>query len=196
MHIRIGHIYLGPEHHRTLLELTVVHTLKQFKVFLYRTIAVRAVLTGFGRRTLLRGNLFARLLIHISLSFTDHPFGKVEKLREIIRSIIKTVFPIISEPMDVPLYCLHIFSVLLLRVSVVKTQIACASELFSRTEVHNESLGMAYVQVSVGFRRKACIEPASVFASLQIGLYLLLYEVEAVLIDDGLVFNFSHNLFV
>ncbi len=55
---------------------------------------------------------------------------------------------------------------------------------------------MAYVQVSVGFRRKTCIEPASVFASLQIGLYLLLYEVEAVLIDDGLVFNFSHNLFV
>ena len=50
------------------------------------------------RRTFLLGDLLRRLLVHVCLTLFYKPDGEIEELFEIIRGVIKAVFPVISEP--------------------------------------------------------------------------------------------------
>ena len=95
--------------------------------------------------------------------------------------------------MDVALDCLYIFVVLLLRISVVEAQIACATEFLGSSEIHDKGLGMTYVEVSVGFRREAGIKTAAVFAISKVLLNLLFNKVKTAFIHYGLIQYLAHK---
>ena len=81
--------------------------------------------------------------------------------------------------MDVALDGLHVLGVLFLRVGVVEAEVAGAAEALGCSEVHDEGLGVADVQVAVRLGREAGVEASAVAALLEVALDFLLYEVEA-----------------
>lgn len=176
VHIAVSHINLGAEHHGAVGKLAAVHTLEKVKALLGRAVAVRAVGARSGRRPLLAGNLFGRLFVDVGLSFADETYGKVVELLEVVRRIVE-VFPLVAEPFNVFLYRVDIFNVLLHGVRVVETQVADAAETFGNSEVHTYGLCVANVQVSVRFRREACLHAAVVHALAHVVVYYLLYEI-------------------
>ena len=79
-------------------------------------------------------------------------------------------------------------------VGVVEAQVAHASVGGRDAEVQANGLGVADVQVAVGFGREAGLYPAVVLALLQVVLYYLFDEVQALLFACRLFgFHFCHN---
>ena len=163
VHVRIGHVNLGTEHHLAILYLATLHSLEETQVLLDRTIAERRSYTRFGRRTFLFGYLLGSLLVHISLTLLDKTDSQVIELLEVIRSIID-IAPTESEPSDILLDGIDVFYIFLDRVGVIETEVADAVVFLGDTEVHAYSFDVADMQVTVRLRRKTCLNTSVVHA--------------------------------
>ena len=97
VHVRVGHVELGAQHHTALNSLRSVHLVKQFEVLLNWTVAVGRVGSGSSRSALLLCNLLSSLLIDVCVSVLDHPDGKLPQLVEVVGSVVY-VAPLESEP--------------------------------------------------------------------------------------------------
>ena len=144
MHVRVGHIYLGAKYHLTFFYFTVVHLFEKSQTFFYRTVTVRTFYSGLCRSTFLGGNFLRSLFVNISLAFFNKANGKVPQLLEVVGSII-FVSPLISQPLNVFLYCFYIFYIFLGRVCIVEAQVAYTSIFLGDTEVHADGLSVAYM---------------------------------------------------
>ena len=101
--------------------------------------------------------------------------------------------PAEAKPLDVLLDGFDIFRVLLLRIRVVKTQIADTAIFLRNAEIHADCFGMADVEVAVGLRREACLQTPVVFSGFQVGLNYLFDKVQTFLVfrcNNALVFHF------
>ena len=192
VHVGVGHVYLGAQHHGTFFYLATVHLLEQLQIFFNRAVAVRTFRTRLGRCTFLCRYFFRRLFVDVSLAFLDEADGKVPKLLEIIRCII-FVAPLVAQPLDILLDGFYVFHVFLRGVGVVETQVAYASVSGCDAEIKADGLGMSDVQVSVRLRREACLHSASIFTVAQVVFYNLLNEVQAFLFACFFVFQFCHT---
>ena len=67
-HVFVRHVNFRTENMRGLWELAGLHTLKQFKVLLWRTIAKWTIYTWFPRCTFLIGHVCCRLVVNVSLA--------------------------------------------------------------------------------------------------------------------------------
>ncbi|CDA44408.1 putative uncharacterized protein [Prevotella sp. CAG:5226] len=103
------------------------------------------------------------------------------------------VAPFEAQPFNVLLDGFDVFSVLLLGVRIVKTQVAHTSKLLCYAKVHANGFGMANVQVAIGFGWKTCLQAAPVLAFLQVVGHNLLNKVQAFLLSAFAIFNFCHN---
>ena len=177
VHVRVGHINLGTEHHLAILYLAALHGFEQAQVFLDRTVAIRRSHTGFGRRTFLLGYLLGRLLIHVGLTLLDETDGEVVELLEVVGSVID-IAPTETQPADVTLDGFYIFGVLFGRVGVVETQVADAVVFLCDTEVHANSLDVADVQVAVRLRRKTRLDTSVIHSLCEVFFYDLLNKIE------------------
>ena len=126
VHVRVGHVNLGAEHHGAFFNLARVHLPEKLQVLLDGAVAVGAFRARLGGRAFLGGNLFGSLLVHVGFAFLDEADGEVPQLLEVVRSIV-FVPPLVSQPADVFLDGLDVFHVLLRRVGVVEAQVAHAS---------------------------------------------------------------------
>ena len=77
VHVRVGHVDLGAQHHLAILYLAALHSLEETQVLLDRSVAIRRGYTGFGRRTFLFGDLLGRLLIDVGLTLLDKADSQV-----------------------------------------------------------------------------------------------------------------------
>ena len=68
--------------------------------------------------------------------------------------------PIEAQPVDILLNRVYIFCIFLHRIGVVKTQVGLATILLCQSEINADRLGMADVQVAVGFRRETGLDSA------------------------------------
>ena len=84
MHVGIGHVNLGTQHHGTLFNFTTVHLLEEFQVLLNRTVAVGAIDTRLRRCTLLLGNLLRGLFVDVGFALLDQLDGKLPQLGEVV----------------------------------------------------------------------------------------------------------------
>ena len=187
VHVVGGHVNLGSQHHGAFVELSAVHALEQVDVFLHGAVAEGGGRAGFGGRALLGGYLLAGLLVDVCLAFAYQALCQLEQLREIVGGVVEAVAPVIAQPVDVFLDGLHVFGILLLGVGVVETEVARAAELFGRSEVHDESLGVSDVEVAVGLGRKTGVEASAVLAGGQVVYYFLLHEAEACLVRGAVL---------
>ena len=87
----------------------------------------------------------------------DQFFGGQVIHAEIVRSVAQAV-PVEAQPAHVVLDGAHVFGVFARRVGVVQAQVADAAKLGGHAEIQADRLGMADMQVTVGFRRKAGLD--------------------------------------
>ena len=125
------------------------------------------------------GYFLAALVINICFALTYKALCQGIQLRKVVRSIILTVAPVEAKPMNVFAYRIYVLDIFLDGVGVVKAQVAGAAEFFGYAEVHTYSLGMAYVQVAVGFGGEARVQASVVFAGLQVVIYYLFDKVHS-----------------
>jgi len=92
--------------------------------------------------------------------------------------------PVVAEPAHVGLDRLNVLELLDRGVGVVEAQVTAAGELERAAEVHDDRLGVADVQVTVGLRRKARDDPAAVLAGLLVRGHPLLDEVWRLVVRD------------
>ena len=163
VHVRVGHVDFGSQDHRALLNLATVHLEEEGHVLLDRPVAVGAVRARLGRRAFLGCDLLGRLLVDIGLAFLDQADGEVPELLEIIGRIVD-VLPVEAQPLDVLLNGLDVFHVLLCGVCIIKTKVADAAVTLGDAEIHADRLGMANVQIAIGFGRESGLYPSSVLA--------------------------------
>src|SRR5262245_31157900 len=100
------------------------------------------------------------------------------QLLEIIRRVIEMPAPVETEPAHIALDCVDVFLLLLGGIGVIKAQVAAAPIVLRYTEVEAARLGVADVQVAVGFGRKAR-DDRLVSPRLEVGLVDVANEVAA-----------------
>ena len=174
-HVRMRHVDLSTKHQCAWLALTAIHEFKQLQVFLHRAIAEWAVSTRTGGGTLLLGNHLCTLLVHIGTSLLDEPYGKVPKLLEVIAGVVD-VSPLESQPLDIVLDALDVFSILLDGVGVVETKVALTIVFLGQPEVDGDSLGVSDVQIAIGLWWETGLHSASVLTLCQVVDHLLFNE--------------------
>ena len=180
MHVGRSHVYLGTENHLARFHVAAVHLTEQAQRFLSGAVTVGAVRTSLRGGSLLLGYLLARLFVHVGTPLQYAPLGKVPEVLEIVAGIAYLA-PFEAQPLDVALYGFYIFCIFFLGIRVVHAEVAHAAELLGNAEVNSNGLGMSYVQVSVRFRRKACLQSSAVLSFFQVLDYNLLDEVQAFL---------------
>ena len=74
---------------------------------------------------------------------------------------MRFAFPFKTQPAHILLDGINVFHVFLHRIGIVKAQIALAAEIPGKAEVDADGLGVADVQVPVGFGRKARVHSAA-----------------------------------
>ena len=190
-HVGVSHVYLSSQHEGAGDGLAAIHEAEQAQAFLCRTVAEGAVGAGLRGSALLLGYHLGALLIDVSPTLHDEPFGKVPKLLEVVAGI-EDVVPLEAEPLDVVLDALYVLGVLLRGVRVVETEVACAAILLGNAEVQRNGLGMTDVQVAVRLGREARLDASAVKTFRQVLLHFLLYEVEALLFLDVTVDCLCH----
>src|SRR5690606_4637522 len=91
------------------------------------------------------------------------------QLIEVIRGVANITAPFEAQPLDVLLDGVDILLLFLGRVGVIEAQMTLTTRLLRQAEIQADRLGMPYVQVAVGLRRKARHD-LRVLAALQVGL--------------------------
>ena len=177
-HVGMGHVYLGAQHHASLLYLAVLHGLEEPEVLLDGSVAVGRSDARLGGGALLLGYLFGRLLIDVGLALADETDSEVIELLEIVGGV-EYLAPAETEPADVPFDRVHVLDILLGGVGVVEAQVAHAVVLLGDAEVHADSLDVSDMQIAVGLGRKTCLDASVVLTFCQVFLYDLLNEIEA-----------------
>ena len=94
--------------------------------------------------------------------------GELVKLLEIIRGVIFPSSQVESEPAHVFLDRIDVLDIFLARIGIVESQIALAAELGGQAEIETDRFGVTDVKITVGLRRKTRMDPALIFALLEI----------------------------
>ena len=178
VHVRVCHVELCAQHHRTLHSLRSVHLVEKFQAFLHRSVSVRRLHSSLCRRAFLLGNLLACLFVYVCLSVFNHPYGEVPEFLEIVRGVIY-VSPFESEPLYVVQDRVHVFRVLFAWVSIVEAQVAHSVVFLCHTEVHADGFGVSYVQISVRLWWETCLYSFGVLSFFEVFLDQLFHEAEA-----------------
>ena len=177
-HVVMGHVNLGPQNTLTFLALACFHFLEQAKVFLRRSLPERAVGARSARRTFLRSDRIGGLVIDVSQAVPDQVTSVIEELLEIIAGVELSTVPFKPQPGNVFSDGVDVFDTLLFRIGIVETQVGLASVFLRKPEAYTDGLGVTDVQVAVGFRWKACMNLATVFAGGNVCFNLLLNKVQ------------------
>ena len=88
VHVVTRHVDLCTEHHGSLVELPLVHSLEQIQILFRRTVAERTFCPWTCGSPFLFGDLFAGLFVDVCLSLFDHTHGEVVQLGEIVARIV------------------------------------------------------------------------------------------------------------
>ena len=152
-----GKVDLGTQGVFSFGELTVLHALEQIEALFHGAVSPGAL----GRNVDIAAvfaELFRREFAHIGQTLFDQLHGKLVILLEIVGAVEHTVAPVETQPVDVILDGFHVFGILLGGIGIVHAEIGDAAEFLGDTEVDAQSLAVADVQISVGFRREAGVD--------------------------------------
>ena len=152
-HVGMGHVYLGPEHLLPFRVLAGFHFPEQLEVLLRGAVPPGAGGAGLVHGAAVLPDLLLGLVVHIGQAAFDEVFGPFVELVEIVRCI-QLLVPLEAQPLDVFLDGVHVFGVFLGGIGVIVTQIGFSAVLLRQAKVEADALGMAQMQIAVGFRRE------------------------------------------
>ena len=155
-HVDIGrsHIYLGAEHLFAVGVSALLHLGKQAQIFFHAPVSPRAIGSGRSERSARGSYLLRRIVAHIGKPLFDQLHRAVVHTVEVVGSV-KFRVPLKAQPFDVLFYRVDVLDVLFARIGIVVAQIAPAAVLCRNAEVYTYRLCVPYMQIAVGFGRKA-----------------------------------------
>ena len=154
VHIWGCHVYLGAEGAGAVGELAVLHPLKQVKVLLDGAVTPGGVLAGLGKGAPVFTHLILIKVAHVCNALFDELYSQLIAGIKIVGAV-EHIVPLEAQPLDVFLNGVYEFLVFLGGVGIVIPEVAAAAVLFRHGKVDSQRLGMADVQVAVGFGREA-----------------------------------------
>jgi hypothetical protein len=154
-HVAGAEVDLGAQHPRAIRKLARAHAPEQVEVLVDAALAKRAGAARLGDGAAHGPHLLQRRVVDIGLAGADQVLGPAVELLEIIRRVVEVLAPVEAEPAHVRLDRVDILLLLLGRVGVVEAQVAASAELLRHAEIEADRLGVADMQVAVGFRREA-----------------------------------------
>ena len=165
-HVEVGrgHVDFGSEGAGAVGEIAGAHPLKEVEVFLDRAIAVGGFGAGLGGGAAGFADLFGGEVADVGVALFDELDGPLIELFKVVRGVEQTVFPIETEPANVVDNAVDVFGFFLGRVGVVEAEIALAAEFIGEPEIQADRLGVADVEVAVGFGRKARVDAPAVLS--------------------------------
>ena len=158
-HIEVaaGKINLCAQRVAPLFKFAVPHALKQVKALFNGSVAPRADGGTVGVTAVL-AELLRRKLADIGKTLLYKLDSVAVGLLKIIRTVEKPVAPVKAQPMDVLLYRVDKFGVLLGGIGIVHAEVAYTAEALGSTEVNGQSLAVAYMQITVGLGRETRVD--------------------------------------
>ncbi len=189
-HVRGGHVDLRAENFLSIGVLAGLHVPEKQEVLLHCAVPVRALGTRLVHGAASLADLLLCLVIDVGLAALNHLLGPGVKLVEIVGSV-KFLLPLKSEPLDVLLDRIDIFSVLLGRIGVIETQVGLAAVFLSEAEVDADALRVSEMEVPVRLRRETR-HHAIHSSGLQVIFDYLLKKVESFRLLGRRFFRFFH----
>ena len=189
-HVGMGHVYLGAQHLGSVRILPVPHFAEETEVLFDAAVSPGTLGAGGFHRAAALADFLLGLVVHIGEAFVDELFGPFIQLVEIVGGI-EFLVPLETEPLDVFLYGVHIFRVLLGGIRVVIAEVGLASVFLGESEIEADALGVAKMQVAVGLRRETGHDAVHLSGG-EVGLYYFFEEILAARLNRILVFKFRH----
>ena len=152
-HIGMGHIDLRPEDLLAVGIFAVPHLPEKLQVLLHAAVPPGALDTGLVNCSPAFGNLFLALVVNVCEASLYELFGPLVKLVEIV-GCIALLLPLETHPAYIFLNRVHILDILLDRIGVVIAEIGLSAILGGESEIDAQALGVAEVQIAVGFGRE------------------------------------------
>ena len=154
-HIEIaaGQINFGAKRHTAIGELSRLHPGEQIEVFFDRTIAIRTY-CRMGQITAIFPHLIRAELADVCQPFFNQADSQLVHGFKIVRSKVKILAPVKTQPADILLNGIHIFHIFFCWVGVVHTQVAAASVFLRCPKINADRFCVANMQIAVWFRRK------------------------------------------
>ena len=158
-HVLMGHVYSGPQHPLTVGELAGPHATEQVQVLINRPVPPGAVGARFGEAA--SGGRDGRrvLVVHIGQPGPDQVFRPVVERLEVIGGVKGAPIGLVTQPSQVVLNGGDEIGSLGLGVGVVQAEVASAVELAGQVEVQTDGLGVADVEIAVGFGGEPGLHP-------------------------------------
>ena len=160
-----GHVDAGAEDVGAVGELASPHTVKQIEVFFRWTVPMGTLPAGVGQGATVVANLLGSEAVNVGVAVQDELLGVLVQLLKIVGGVVEVLAPVETEPADVGQNGLDVLDILACGVGVVEAHVAPgARELLADSEIKADGLGVADVQIAVGFGRKAGDDAAVVGA--------------------------------
>ena len=156
-HVDVGrsHIDAGAQHHRAVFELPGPHPGEKIEVLLDGAGATGGFPPRSGQVAPVGVPLLGGEVADVGFAVADQPDGALVHLLKVVARVIDAVSEIETEPADVAGDRIDVFGILLGRVGVVEPEVAAAVVLCGDAEVEADRLGVADMQVAVGFGGEA-----------------------------------------
>src|SRR5215217_4629223 len=154
-HIRAGHVDQGTQGTYAICKLSCLHSAEKIKIFCYAAASERAVFAGFCWCSFKFGDLVGSAVVYIGQSFFYQRNRIIIKRIEVIGSI-KLIFPLKTEPFDVFLLTVNVFSLLGYGIGVIKPKVSIAPVFLSKSKIEAYCFCVSNMQVSVRLWRKTC----------------------------------------
>ena len=191
--VGMGHVDPGPQDVRAVRKLPGLHAFEEIPVFCGRPVAVRTVSARLRGRAPVVPHFFPGQAVHVGVALV-HELQRVGvQLIEVIRGEVQPVFPVESQPPDIPLDPLHEVHVLRLGIRVVEPKVAQPTILLSDAEIQADRLGVTDMEIAVRFRGKTGMHLAPELPALHVRVDEFAYEIP-VLFFCAHKFLSSYNL--
>ena len=153
--VRRLHINFCSQRHSTLIDTALLHLFEQVQTLLDRAIAMGAVFTPLDQGAAVIAHLLRVQFTHIGKILLHQEGRPGVQLRKITRRIANVAMPLKPKPANIVDNRLDKLFALALWVGIVKTQMAMTSVFLRQAKIDANRLGVTYMQVTVGFGRKA-----------------------------------------
>ena len=135
-------------------------------------------------------------LADISQAFLNELYRVLIHLIEVGRSIVETVIPVVSEPLDIFFDSFYIFFIFFGRIGIVHTKVTEAAVLLRHTEVDLQCFCMTDMKITVRLRWETGVDFLTLIASARSDIFFDCFVYKTLIFAHVITLAFLSHAFV